>query len=313
MRKRRKFYRGAMNHIYQRTLSGNNLFYEYEDFLTFFTMMSVSARSADIKVLSLCLMYNHFHSLAQSENMEELSDFINHVTSWFAREFNLSIGRSGQLLKKNYGSAPKRDEKAIRNTINYIGNNPVEKKTCARAEEYRWNFLAYAQSKFPFSSPIVLRSASRKIRRAVKEIDAMVTLNLPLKFGHIRRLFNGLQHSEIEQLTDYIISEYMFIDFECAASYYGSYSKMIEAIHYNTGSEYEINEEWDCDPDVAYNEMSAYIKQFRPETPVRSVISLSRDEKSDLNRRLQAHTSASARQIAKFLHLPVAGKHMKHK
>ena len=61
MRKRRRFYRGSVNHIYQRTTSGNNLFYGYEDFLTFFTIMSVAVRSAGIQVLAVCLMYNHFH------------------------------------------------------------------------------------------------------------------------------------------------------------------------------------------------------------------------------------------------------------
>ena len=306
MRKRRRFFRGVVNHIYQKTSSGYNIFYGYEDFLMFFTMMSVSVRAADIQVFSLCLMYNHFHSLTKAEAVQQLSDLMNHCCSWFAREFNFSTGRSGQLFKKNFGSAPKRDDKAVRNAINYIGNNPVEKKICGRPEQYRWNFLAYAVSANPFSEPLIIKKASNRLRRAVKEVKSMSELNLPLKSRQILRLFKALSDKEIEQLTDFIITEYNFIDYEAAASYYGSVSKMIEAMAFNTGSEYDIREEWYPDSDLAYQEMQDYVMNIMKLTPVSKVISLPSDEKTDIARALLRYTSATPRQVIRFLHLPVA-------
>lgn len=308
MRKRRRFYRGVVNHIYQKTSSGHNIFYGYEDFLMFFTMMSVSVRSAEVQVFSLCLMYNHFHSLTKTEVVQQLSDLMNHCCSWFAREFNLSTGRRGQLFKKNFGSAPKRDDKAVRNAINYIGNNPVEKRICVRPEQYRWNFLAYAVSANPFSEPLIIKNASNRLRRAVKEVKSMSELNLPLKSRHILRLFRDLSDREIEQLVDFIITEYNFIDYEAAASYYGSVSKMIEAMAFNTGSEYDIREEWNPDSDLAYHEMQDYVRNNMRMTPVSNVISLPSDEKSEIASVLQRHTSATPHQVIRFLHLSVVDK-----
>ena len=144
MRKRRKFYRGVVNHVYQKSTNGVNMFYEWEDFIVFYSIFSVCAKSADVKVLELCIMYNHFHCLIRTESVHDLSSFMDRFTAWFVMEHNTHVGRKGKLLKKNYGSAPKWDDKAVRNAINYVGNNPIEKKLCKRAEEYRWNFLAYA-------------------------------------------------------------------------------------------------------------------------------------------------------------------------
>lgn len=308
MRKRRRFYRGVVNHVYQRTVSGCNLFYGDEDFLTFFTIFSVCVRSTDVSVLSLCLMYNHFHALAIANVRKQLSELINHACAWYAREFNQSVSQTGRLLKKNFGSAPKRDDKAVRTAINYVGNNPVEKRLCVCPEEYRWNFIAYGNSRHPFSEPLVLRNASRPLRRAVKEVDSMVQLNLPLKFAQLSRMFRRLSAKEAEQLVDYIISEYMFIDFEAAASYYGSYSKMVEAMRFNTGSEYDLHEEHDSCSDKAYQEMMDCIREVRPLHPVRTVISLSKDQKLELASLLRSRTSATPYQIFRFLHLTVAGK-----
>lgn len=307
MRKRRKFYSGVVNHVYQRTVSGNNLFYGYEDFLTFFTILSVSARAAQITFLGLCLMYNHFHALIVTESVSQLSDFMNHACSWFAREFNHFTGNVGQLLKKNFGSAPKWSEKDVRTTINYVGNNPVEKRICIRPEQYRWNFLQFAVSSNPFSEPLVLRKASKRMKRAVKEVATMYKLNLPLKFTLIRRLFNGLTSIETEQLVDYIISTYNFIDYQAAISYYGSYEKMLEAMNSNTGSEYEIREEWDPDSDLIYHHMVEYVQKAFPDMPANRVTTLPEEQKQDLAR-VFSRIPATPRQISRFLHLPVPPK-----
>lgn len=307
MRKRRKFYRGVVNHVYQRAMSGNNLFYGYEDFLMFFTILSVSARAAPVTVLGLCFMFNHFHALIVAESMSQLSDFMNHACSWFARDFNKFTGRTGQLLKKNFGSAPKWDEKDVRTAINYVGNNPVEKKICARPEQYRWNFLPYDVTSNPFSEPLVLRHASKRMKRAVKEVKTMSQLNLPLKFTLIRRLFKGLTSVEVEQLVDFIISEYNFIDYQMAISYYGSYEKMLEAMNSNTGSEYDIREDWDPDSDLIYLHMVEYLQNTFPDMPVNRVTTLPDEQKLDLAR-VFSRMSATPRQIARFLHLPAPPK-----
>ena len=303
MRKRRKFYNGSINHIYQRSADGNNLFYDYEDFLVFYTILSVCARSSDIKPLMLCIMYNHFQLLMRTMTIQELSEFMDRVTSWYVMEFNYSIGRKGRLLKKNFGSAPKWNEKAIRTAINYIGNNPVEKNLCEAAEDYRWNFIAFIHSPHPFSESIRRDKASKAMRRVLNEIDSAVDLNIPLKHAQLRRIFRKLSDIEKEQIIDYIIYRYLPFDKEELLKHYESYESMLAAMHSNTGSEHDIREEWNPESDTSYIEMTQYIRSKWPEKPARSVIMSVPEGKIKLAKELKNNTSGSRRQIARFLHI----------
>ena len=72
-------------HIYQRSVEGFNIFYGIEDYLVFFMIFSVVARLYKVTILELCIMINHIHVLLASEKLKEVSDFIMHYTSLFAK------------------------------------------------------------------------------------------------------------------------------------------------------------------------------------------------------------------------------------
>ena len=128
MKRRRRFLDGECNHIYQRTLNGFNIFYDQEDYLVFYMILSTSARKFRVRILELCLMVDHIHILLESDSCQEMSGFVRYYSSVFVREYNDSIGRNGQMMYKSFGSAPKKGDKKTRSAIVYIGNNPVEKK-----------------------------------------------------------------------------------------------------------------------------------------------------------------------------------------
>ena len=307
MRKRRKFYRGVVNHVYQRTIDGVHLFYTVDDCLVFFTILSICARSAEVQILELCLMHNHIHILVKTETLKTLSRFVDHFSAWFVQEYNSYVGRTGKLLTKNFGSAPKWDEKRLRSAIIYVGNNPVEKKFCKKAKEYRWNFLAYRNNSWPFSCKVVMRKVSFSMKKAFQEVDSMVHLNQPLRYALLNRIFEKLSKDEKEQLVDYIISSYSPIDYEELESHFKSYESMLLAMESTTGDDYDIKESRDDFSLNAFNQMMKYMMSKLPENKVRTVTTYALDEKLSLFRELQTHTSASLHQICSFLHLK-AGK-----
>lgn len=307
MRKIRKFYRGVVNHVYQRTIDGVHLFYTVDDCLVFFTILSICARSAEVQILELCLMHNHIHILVKTETLKTLSRFVDHFSAWFVQEYNSYVGRTGKLLTKNFGSAPKWDEKRLRSAIIYVGNNPVEKKFCKKAKEYRWNFLVYRNNSWPFSCKVVMRKVSYSMRKAFQEVDSMVHLNQPLRYALLNRIFEKLSKDEKEQLVDYIISSYSPIDYEELESHFKSYESMLLAMESTTGDDYDIKESRDDFSLNAFNQMMQYMMSKLPENKVRTVTTYALDEKLSLFRELQTHTSASLHQICSFLHLK-AGK-----
>ena len=309
MRKRRKFYRGVVNHVYQRTIDGVQLFYTIEDCLVFYTIFSVCAKNADIQVLMLCLMHNHIHALVKTESIQELSAFMDRSSSWFVHEYNRHVGRKGKLLKKNFGSAPKWDDKKLRSAIIYIGNNPVEKGFCARACEARWNFLAYKKDQYPFSQKILRRDASFSMRKSLEEIDSMVRLNLPLKYAQLNRIFNRMVENEREQLIDYIISSYLPFDYDELELRFKSFDSMLYAMESTTGYDYDINESRDNFSLKAFEEMMSYMETKMSGDRIRIITTYDLDEKIALYKELQSHTSASIQQICSFLHLKTESPH----
>lgn len=303
MRGRRKFYEGVVNHVYQRTVDWVNIFYCHEDFLVFYTIFAVCVKSSNVSVLELCLMYDHIHFLIQTETMMELSAFVDRFTAWFVHEYNNSIGRSGKLFHKNFGSAPKSKEKAVRTAINYVGNNPVEKGLHGKAGEYRWNFLAYIMSKNPFSEKYTARKATKKLRNARKEVETMAKLNLPLKYVHLKRMMEGLSGTETEQLIDHIICMYLPFDYEKLLSYYGSYETMMTAMDSNTGSEYDIRESRDKYSHKAISDALNELGKHMPRITIRKISILPENEKEKIYRWMRRELGLSDWQTCKLLHM----------
>ena len=305
--RRRRFVQGELHHIYQRTIMGFNIFYDLEDYLVYYTIFATAVRQYGVVIWGLCLMYDHIHMLMTAESKVMMSEFIRQVTSMFAREQNNDTGRKGSLFQSRFGSASKIGLKKIRTAIAYLFNNPVEKNLCHRAEEYRWNFLAYAKSKYPFSEMISLNKASAPLRKALKEVDICESQNRHLRYMQVRRMFGKLELDERMQLLDYIISKYNPINYEELIGCYSSYEDMLIAINSNTGSEYDIKETRYAFSDVEYESMINVLRNVEGIKEVRQVTAVDLNEKIRLFGLLRRHVSCSNMQIAKFLHLELDG------
>ena len=300
--KKREFKEGACYHIYQRTKNRFNIFYDLCDYLSYYTIFGVMAVRYNVLVWGLCLMIDHIHILMLSKDRKTLSEFISMVTSIFVRQYNEDIGRKGSLFEERFGSAPKSDRKRLVSAVIYLGNNPVEKRLCTKAEEYRWNFIAYMSSSIPFSSKISRKSARYILRKALKIVDWHHSHGKYLSSSLLSSLMDGMTEQEKNQLTDYIIVKYNVIDFQKILKLFGSYEKMLTAVHSTTGSEYDLNEYIDRLPDSIYRDMMTYL-QDRFGDKIRRVSTLSFSEKFEIAEYLRLCTAAPMKQIFKFLHL----------
>lgn len=301
--RRRRFLEDEVHHIYQRTKNRFNIFYDLEDYLVYYTIFSIAARQYGVIVLGLCLMFDHIHMLIKTDARIRMSEFVRQVTCMFAREQNNEVGRKGSLFQARFGSAPKRGLKLLRTAIAYLFNNPVEKRLCSRAEEYRWNFLAYASSPHPFSDPLIRGQASRSLKRAVKEVDLAESEDRHLRYGQLKRLLSKLDERERMQLVDHIISIYNPFDYDEMIRCYGNYDDMLTAINSNTGSEYDIKEDRYRFSDIEYIRMGDILRDTEGLEELRKVTGLEIEEKMRLFQVLRKHLSCDNLPIVKFLHI----------
>ena len=301
--RKRRFIPSESNHVYQRSVNGEIIFYDREDFLMFYMIVSVFAGKRKVRILEMCLMPDHIHILVDADSREVMADFIRDCTSVFVREYNESIGRKGRLFHKSFGSAPKQGSKKMRSVIVYIGNNPVEKELCMHAEDYQWNFLSYMVSSNPFSENVPVRRRSRRLLRCMKRTNAAVKAGCYLNYRQLYDMFSGLSESDARILTDHVVSAYFAFDTDGLLKYYDDWKQMLDAMHSTSGSEHDMMEAWHSKSDLIYARMTSYIRETLKIWPVRQVVAFPIGRRMQLATELKLHTGASLYEISRFLHL----------
>ena len=303
--KRRKFIKDILTHCYQRSADDGVLFYTYSDHLVYFTLYCTLARKHGIRILGLCQMPDHVHDSVRAKRKEDLGAFKCELNSSFSRQWNDRSRTKGAVLERRYGWAQKLGDKKARTNLIYVGNNPVERRLVEKAEDYRWNYLAYSISCHPFSEKLVIRDARWPLQKAVKEVKTQFNAAKPLNYAQLQRLFAPLDKKEKLQLADFIITTYNCIDYEEAIRFFDSREDMFTALHATTGSEYDINEVFVGKTDAPYTHMTAFLLKNHYVEDIHDILSLSIDEKYDLFLRLKPEVDVPAEQIGKYLHLPM--------
>lgn len=301
--KKRVYRCEALQHVYQRAAGRGLLFYSELDFLMYLTILGVTAVKYRVRIVSICLMVDHVHLLIESDNFQNLYGFIQECTSRYALEFNRTIGRNGTLWQRPYGMALKRSDKAKRTAIAYVNNNGAEKDLSDRTENYRWNLLRYYGCTNPFSTPQERNSTA--LNKAITIVRLQHKLNKALSYPLLVKLFSRLGTEEKKLLSDFIVSTYNVLDYDAAISYYGDYGTMIMALNSNTGSEYDIREEFSNLSDNVYPEITAWIQEHYAIQNPRSVLVLPLDKRLEIADELHRLALAPDYQIRKYLHLPL--------
>lgn len=301
--RKRRIREGAFQHIYQKTCRGVLLFYDDMDRLVYYTLFSVNARKYKVQTLAFALMYDHTHSLVRITDPVRMGDFVRDYTSCFAIEFNRDAGRKGPLFQCAYGNAPKVGSKKIRTAVSYVNNNSVEKLLYERAEQDRWNLMAFLANPHPFSEPIVLHQSSRRLRRSLQRVKAFSKSNASLSYQILRQLFDDLSEKETQQLIDFIIMEYYPIDRDEVMMLYHDYTTLLTAVNANTGSEYDLKEDFDSGSHVIYRSLLEVCGQSSFAQNPKKLVTLPPSQKKQIAGILQQHTGAEYYQLKKFLDL----------
>jgi len=145
-------------HIYNRANGNDKLFLNddnYQYFLKKFTFYI----SPIANIFAYCLMPNHFHFIVRIKGNEELrtlqgfetleglvqskkiSQQFSHLFNSYSQAYNKQNTRKGSLFIPRFNRKPITTKSYLKNTINYIHQNPVYHKYVSELEE--WKYSSY--------------------------------------------------------------------------------------------------------------------------------------------------------------------------
>ena len=292
----------SLHHIYQNTRRGHLLFYSTKDYLVCFSTISLAAKRYNVQILGICMMVDHLHLIIRIQDAKQLSSFVHDYVSLFTRRQNHYYRQTGELFNP-YGCAPKNGHKRIRSALAYLYNNPVENHLTLKAEEYRWNFLAYSGNKYPFCEKYRMDYIPWKLRKAMYYVKNLRKSKLPLDYALLDNITEGLTAQEIQQFIDYTVRQYNPVDYAAAIKYYNTYAEMITAFNSNTGSEYDLAEDSFAKDHRIYRKMILLLTRQKGWSSMKDVLSLSEQDRQLLVMNLIRETGATENEIRKLLRL----------
>lgn len=100
---------------------------------------------AIVKIISFCLMTNHYHLLVNVEEPEHLSKFMQRLGNSYTCYFNEKYSRKGRLFESKYKSVPVESQAQLNHLTRYIHTNPSNTKknrlTPSQLQRYLWSSL----------------------------------------------------------------------------------------------------------------------------------------------------------------------------
>ena len=130
-------------HVLNRGNARDQIFHKAADYLAFEKVMAETIEQVFMRVLSYCLMPNHWHLVLWPVQDGDLGRFMQRLTTTHVRRWHLhrkTVG-TGHLYQGTYKSFPIEDDEHLYTVLRYAERNPVRPTLVERAEEWRWSSL----------------------------------------------------------------------------------------------------------------------------------------------------------------------------
>ncbi len=119
------------------------MFGKPKDYKAFESILEQAVRRTKMRLLSYCVMPNHWHLVAWPREDGDLSAFVGwltltHTQRWHAHR--RSVG-SGHLYQGRFKSFLVESDEYLWTVCRYVERNALRAGLCERAEEWRWSSL----------------------------------------------------------------------------------------------------------------------------------------------------------------------------
>ena len=134
---------GMVYHVINRGVGKNQLFFNEDDYQSFERVIHETLEKRPMRILSYCLMPNHWHFVLWPESDGDLARFmqrltITHVTRWQKNKRRVGYGH---LYQGRYKSFPVETDDYFYQVIRYVERNALRANRVQEADAWKWSSL----------------------------------------------------------------------------------------------------------------------------------------------------------------------------
>jgi putative transposase len=132
---------GLVYHVCNRGSRKGILFETATDYSAFLGILADAVATFDMRIISYCLMLNHWHILLWPRVGGELSRFMKSLTETHASRWRWWTGTVGQgaVYQGRFESVPVVSAYQLLIVWRYVERNPVAAGLTVRAEDWKWS------------------------------------------------------------------------------------------------------------------------------------------------------------------------------
>lgn len=126
-------------------LNKSFIFNNEMDIKYYIKLMYELKQENNVKIIAYCIMNNHAHILLKTENISNLSKYMQRINIRFSIYYNKKYNKIGYVFRDRFKSQGIYTRQHLFNCIRYIFENPVKAGICDKAEEYPFSNARYVK------------------------------------------------------------------------------------------------------------------------------------------------------------------------
>ena len=130
-------------HVLNRANGRVQIFHTDKDYKHFESLLLEGVALIGMRILSYCIMPNHWHLVLYPQKDTDMSEFMRWVTTTHVRQRRTATKTVGEghLYQGSYKSFPIETDEHLNTVIRYVEQNPLRAKLVERAEDWQWSSL----------------------------------------------------------------------------------------------------------------------------------------------------------------------------
>ncbi len=160
-------------HVINRGNGRAEIFHKDRDYLRFTEMIGEAVERLPMRVMSWCLMPNHFHLVLWPYGNGDLGTWMQWLMTTHVRRYHRHYHSSGHVWQGRFKAFAIQDNRHYLTVLRYVESNALLAKLVERAELWKWSSL-YALKRldlFPFLVPGPIRRPKNWLALVNKDQD----------------------------------------------------------------------------------------------------------------------------------------------